>query len=186
MNSSRDRQSISSTALLRGQSARTPPSTFLFLPIQLSNSRSIGEDFRPQKTGPELPNLSVGWLDARETLENQMAFRPPKASSPSVALIYGGASGLSNTFSKNIHNDAAPTRPCGKLSLAGARSAGADRPTSATVCPDLSGVPHCLAQRQLTWKPRRLVSHPGVGPAMAALFQRSADGAATYWPPKPR
>jgi hypothetical protein len=42
---------------------------------------------RPQKTGPELPNLSVRWLIARETLENQMAFRPPKASSPSVVLI---------------------------------------------------------------------------------------------------
>src|SRR5450432_1778582 len=105
MNSSRDRQSISSTVLLRGQSARTPPSTFLFLPIQLSNSRSVGEDLRPQKTEPAFPNLAVRWLSARETLENQMAFRPPKASSPSVVVIYGRPSGVSNTFSKKIHTN---------------------------------------------------------------------------------
>jgi hypothetical protein len=65
-----------------------------------------------------LPNLTVRWLIARETLENQMAFRPPKASSPSVALIYGRASGLSNTFSKNIHNDDAQIAACGKLRAA--------------------------------------------------------------------
>ena len=101
--------------LFKEQSARTPPSTFLFLPIQLSNSRSAGEDLRPQKAGPAFPDLAVRWLIARETLENQMANRPPKASSPSVErCIGGGLRGVKHFFKKDSHV-AALTLACGKL-----------------------------------------------------------------------
>jgi hypothetical protein len=54
--------------------ARTSPSTFLFLPIQLSNSKyckqhnSAGD---AQTAKRPLPGLSVGWLLARETREKR-------------------------------------------------------------------------------------------------------------------
>jgi hypothetical protein len=98
-----------------------------------------------------------------------MAFRPPKASSPSVVVIYGRASGLSNTFSKNIHIDCGKSRPVENLYRRGA----AHRTRMPYKRHGLLGFLASLrspAQPRLTRGLRRLVSHPSAEPAM-----RSAD-----------
>jgi hypothetical protein len=62
---------VFSGARLSTRRARTSPSTFLFLPIQLSNSKQQNSAEDAQTAKRPLPGLSVGWLLARETREKR-------------------------------------------------------------------------------------------------------------------